>query len=237
VVAAVHQGAWKSPRCFTRLLLPLLPPQLWGRCTACRLMRAPRRKSDTKRRGRRRPTRAGRKRPRWMGITGRARTCGFATWVAVAVIEAPGATFIRRQGPGKRDAHAMIARGKIDLAFAVAIAEFQQPAHTVDAQPFDHVARPAAAVGLAGQAPLGREHAIAAHRRNVTLEVGLVAEQKSVLELPLDVRCGAGRGLRVDRLSAPGREHKEEADDKERAHGICRDRLRPMIGMADAAEM
>jgi len=81
----------------------------------------------------------------------------------------------------------MIARGKIDLAFAVAIAEFQQPAHTVDAQPFDHVARPAAAVGLAGQAPLGREHAIAAHRRNVTLEVGLVAEQaESVLDLPLD---------------------------------------------------
>jgi hypothetical protein len=157
--------------------------------------------------------------------------------VAVAVIEAPGATFIRRQGSGKRDAHAMIARGKIDLAFAVAIAEFQQPAHTVDAQPFDHVARPAAAVGLAGQAPLGREHAIAAHRRNVTLEVGLVAEQaESVLDLPLDVRCGAGRGLRVDRLS-PGREHKEEADDKERAHGICRDRLRPMISMADAAEM
>jgi hypothetical protein len=36
---------------------------------------------------------------------------------------------------------------------------------------------------------------------------------------------------------SPGREHKEEADDKERAHGICRDRLRPMISMADAAEM
>src|SRR6478672_12415312 len=53
--------------------------------------------------------------------------------VAVAVIEAPGATFIRRQDPGQRDAHAMIARGKIVLAVAVAIAEFQQAAHTVDA--------------------------------------------------------------------------------------------------------
>jgi hypothetical protein len=41
----------------------------------------------------------------------------------------------------------------------------------------------------------------------------------------------------VDRLAAPGREHEEEADDKERAHGICRDRLGRMISMADAAEM
>ena len=158
--------------------------------------------------------------------------------VAVAVVEAPGATFVRRHGSGKHDAHTMIARGKIALAFAVAIAEFQEQARTVDAQPFDHVACPTAAVGLAGQAPLGREHAIAAHRGNVTLEVGLVAEQaESVLDLPLDVWCGAGCGLRVDRLSAPGREHKKEADDKERAHGICRDRLRRMISMADAAEM
>ena len=132
----------------------------------------------------------------------------------------------------------MIARGKIALAFAVAIAGFQEHARTVDAQPFDHVARPAAAVGLARQTPLGREHAAAAHRGNVTLEVGLVAEQaESVFDLPLDVRRGAGCGLRVDRVSAPGREHEEEADDKERAHGICRDRLRRMISMADAAEM
>jgi len=131
----------------------------------------------------------------------------------------------------------MIAWGKIALALAVAIAEFEQPARAVDAQPIDRVARPAAAVGLARQAPLGREHATAAHRGSVTLEVGLVAEQaESAFDLPLDVRCGAGCGLRVDRLSAPGREHKE-ADDKERAHGICRDRRRPMISMADAAEM
>src|SRR5262249_59224553 len=63
--------------------------------------------------------------------------------VAVAVVEAPGATFIGRQGPGKRDAHAVVARRQIALALAVAIAGFQQPARTVDAQPFHHVARPA----------------------------------------------------------------------------------------------
>jgi len=158
--------------------------------------------------------------------------------VAVAVVEAPGAALVRRQGSGKRDADAMIARGKIALALAVAVAEFEKPAGAVDAQPFDHLARPAAAVALAGQALLSREHAAAAQRGNVTLEVGLVAEQaESAFDLPLDVRCGAGRGLRVDRLSAPGRQHEEEADDEERAHGICRDRRRPMISMADAAEM
>jgi hypothetical protein len=74
----------------------------------------------------------------------------------------------------------------------------------------------------------------------VALEVDLVAEQaESVLDLPVDMRSGAGCRLRVDRLSAPGREHKEEADQKERAHGISRDRpmRRAMISMADAAEM
>src|SRR5215472_17673377 len=149
-----------------------------------------------------------------------ART-GHLPRVAVAVVEGPGATFIRRQGSGKRHAHAVVARRQIALAFPVAIAEFQEPAGAVDAQPFDQVARPAAAVALACQAPLGRQHATAVRRGNVTLEVGLVAEQaEPVLDFPLDVRCGAGGGLRMDSVSAPGREQEEEANDKERAHGI-----------------
>ena len=57
----------------------------------------------------------------------------------------------------KHHAHAVVARRQIALAFPVAIAEFQEPARAVDAQPFDRVARPAAAVALACQAPLGRE--------------------------------------------------------------------------------
>ena len=134
----------------------------------------------------------------------------------------------------------MIVRGKVAFAFAVAIAQFQELARAVDAQSFDHIARPAVAIGLSGQAPFGREHATAAHRGNVALEVNLVAEQaESVLDLPLDMGSGAGCRLRVDRLSSPGREHKEKADHKERAHGISRDRpmRRDMISMADAAEM
>src|SRR5262249_56320335 len=105
------------------------------------------------------------------------------------------------KGSGMCDAQGMIAWGKISLALAVAIAEFEQPARAVDAQPIDRVARPAAAVGLARQAPLGREHATAAHRGNVTLELGLVAEQAaSAFDLPLDAPCGAARGLRQDRF-------------------------------------
>src|SRR5262249_60639371 len=91
--------------------------------------------------------------------------------VAVAVVEAPGPTFIGRQGSAKRDAHGVIARRQIALAFAIAVAGFQQPAGAVDAQPFDQVARPAAAVALACQTPLGRQHAIAMRRGNVTLEI------------------------------------------------------------------
>src|SRR5262249_58775527 len=105
------------------------------------------------------------------------------------------------------------------------------PAGAVHARPFAQVARPAAAVALACQTPLGRQHAIAMRRGNVTLEVGFVAEQaESALDLPLDVWRGAGCGLRVDSVSAPGREQEEEeANDEESAHGVCRDRASPCL--------
>jgi len=41
--------------------------------------------------------------------------------VTVAVVEAPNAAFIGRQSSGEADAHAVIARRQIDLAFAVAM--------------------------------------------------------------------------------------------------------------------
>jgi len=47
----------------------------------------------------------------------------------------------------------------------------------IDAEPLDDIPRPTAAVAVLGQEPLGREHAIAAHRIDVALEVGLAAEQ------------------------------------------------------------
>jgi hypothetical protein len=52
----------------------------------------------------------------------------------------------------------MIARRQIDLAHAVPLADFQQPAGTVDAQALHRIAGPAAAIGLARQQPLGGQH-------------------------------------------------------------------------------
>src|SRR5262249_8658327 len=157
--------------------------------------------------------------------------------VAVAVVEAPGAAFIGRHGSGEGDADAVIARRQIAFALAVALAEFQQPAGTVDAQPFDRVARPAATVALARQALLGREHATAARRGNVTLEIGLAAEQaESVLHLPPDVWCGAGCGLRMDSVSAQV-ENRRRKPTTRRARMACAAIDRPMLSMPDAAEM
>jgi hypothetical protein len=143
--------------------------------------------------------------------------------VTVAVVETPHTAFVGGQCSGKRDAHAVIARRKIDLAFAVTVAEFEQPARTIDAQPLDHIARPAAAVALFCQPPLGRQHAIAARRFDVALEVGLVAEEpKPVLDVPLDARRTARSRLGAKRLAATG---KHEQEDKQKAweHSVCRD--------------
>ncbi len=149
---------------------------------------------------------------------------------AVAVVEAPDATFIGWQGSGKRDADAVVARRQIDFALAVAIAEFQQLARAVDAQPFDRVARPAAAVALACQAPLGREHAIAVRRGDVTLEVGLVAEQaKPVLDFPLDVqRVAALRSAAWAACPHQVENRSEKANDKEMSAWRLPRSIRPM---------
>jgi hypothetical protein len=132
--------------------------------------------------------------------------------VTVAVVEAPDAAFIGRQGSGKRDPHPMIARRQIVLALPVAIAEFQQPARAIEAQPFDDIARPTAAVTFLCQAPLGREHATMAHGVHVTLEVGLAAEQpEPVLDFPLDARRPAvlvWRGQRRRRNTKTRRERR-----------------------------
>ena len=89
-------------------------------------------------------------------------------------------------------------------------------------------ARPAAAVAVVGQAPLGREHAIAAHRIDVALEVGLAAEQaKAAFHFPLDVRRAGGARLRPRGIAAAACDEDEKGEDKNRAHGVCRDRARP----------
>src|SRR5262249_51984398 len=105
-------------------------------------------------------------------------------------------------------------------------ARLQQLAGAIDAKALDHVAGPAAAIGLERQVLLGREHALAAQGRDVTLEVGLAAKQaKAVLDLPLDARSAAGAPLLgMGRGSAPGREQKcNEAEETELTHGVRSD--------------
>src|SRR5262245_15933889 len=142
--------------------------------------------------------------------------------VTVAVIEAPHAAFIGRQGSAERDADAVIARRHIDFALAVALAGFQEPAGAVDAEPVDDVARPTAAVAVLGQEPLGRDHAIAAHRTDVALEVGLAAEQaKAALHFPLDVWRAGGFTFRAGNVAAATRNHDRKGEDENRKHSVC----------------
>jgi hypothetical protein len=84
----------------------------------------------------------------------------------------------------------MIGGRQIDLACAVALAEFHQAAGAVDAETLDRVARPAAAVALLGEPLLGAENAVVAPGCDMALEIALAAEQtKPVLDLPLDARA------------------------------------------------
>jgi sugar phosphate permease len=50
----------------------------------------------------------------------------------VAVVEAPYAAFIGWQGSAQRHADAVIVRRQVDLALAVPLAKFQQPAGAID---------------------------------------------------------------------------------------------------------
>ena len=156
----------------------------------------------------------------------------------IAVVEAPDAPFIRGHRSGKHDADAVVARRQIDLAHAVPLADFQQLAGAVDAQSLHRIAGPAAAIGLARQQPLGRQHPVAARCGDVTLEVGVAAEQaKPVLDLPLDAWRAAASQFGVGSRSAPGREHEgNEAKDTEMAHGT-RQNNGAMTSTPDAAEM
>ena len=113
----------------------------------------------------------------------------------------------------------MIAGREIDFARAVALAEFHQPAGAIDAEAFDGVARPAAAVALDREPLLGAEHAVVAPRRDVTLEIGLAAEQpEAVLDLPLDARFCARRLCKGGRIRDERKQQGSQADNG-KAHG------------------
>ncbi len=118
----------------------------------------------------------------------------------------------------------MVARAQIIFALAVAVAGFQQLARPVDAQPLDGVARPAAAVALAREPLLRRQHRVGVGR-DVALEIGLAAEQaEAVLDLPLDGRSGVRLGK--GRHSGAGREQRGcQAQRDEKPHDRRHDKV------------
>ncbi len=115
--------------------------------------------------------------------------------LAGAVLEAPLAAHVRRQRAGEHDADRVVAWREIVLARAVAIAALDQPSAAIDAQALHDVAGPAAAIAADFQPALGAEHAVVTRRGDVTLEVGLAAEQaEAVFDLPLDAGGGGAGG-------------------------------------------
>jgi hypothetical protein len=117
----------------------------------------------------------------------------------------------------------MITRGQIVLALAIAITGFEQIARSIDAQPLDHVARPAAAIGLARKTPLRRKYADASTGGDMTLEIGFIAEQpKPVLDLPLDAQRSAAARLSTGGASGRRERDRSEAEnqDGKMAHAI-----------------
>jgi hypothetical protein len=91
----------------------------------------------------------------------------------------------------------MIRRRQVAFLHVVAIAGFADAALQIDAEPVDHVARPAAAVALHFERLFGREDAAIAGAFDVEQEVALLAEQaEAAADLPGDLQRSVGRGLR-----------------------------------------
>jgi len=149
--------------------------------------------------------------------------CAFElTGFARAVFERPGAPNGIRRRCGEHDADAMVAGRQIDFARAVALAEFHQPAGTIDAQAFDRIAGPAAAVALDRKPPLGTQDAVVAPGGEMALEIGFAAEQaKAILDLPLDPRLGAARRLRKRGRIRDERKQKCGQGERGKTHGGC----------------
>ena len=62
----------------------------------------------------------------------------------------------------------------------------------------------------------------------VALLVGLATEQaKAVLDFPLDARRAGGGRLGPRGIAAAACDEEEEGEEKNRAHGVCRNRPRP----------
>src|SRR5262249_44043841 len=105
----------------------------------------------------------------------------------LTILEGPGAGGAGGDRARKLDRDAVILRREIIFAAAVALARLHQLARAVDTQAVDHIARPTSTIAGARQPLFCREHTVAGIGGDMTLEIGLVAEEtKAVLDLPFD---------------------------------------------------
>src|SRR5689334_20562258 len=108
----------------------------------------------------------------------------------------------------------MIARRQVWLTLTVALAGFKEIARPVDAKPLDDIARPAAPIGLARQAPFCREHSFAAIGCDMTVKIGFVAEQpKTILDFPFDARSATPPDLGPGEGFAPRQRCENRCND------------------------
>ena len=113
---------------------------------------------------------------------------------AVAVVERPGAGGADRNRAGEADRDRMIDRRQIAFLDVVAGAGLADAALQIDAEPVDHVARPAAAVALQFQRLFGGEDAAVARALDMEQEIAFLAEQaEAVADLPGDLHRRIGR--------------------------------------------
>ncbi len=157
----------------------------------------------------------------------------------VAVVERPRAARVRRRGSLQHDGDAMVSRRQVRLALPVALALFEQPAAAVEAQPLDHVARPAATVACLGQPRLRLEYAVAAMDGDMAFEISFRAKQpEAVLDLPCDAQLAAGRRLGGSRTIEPAAEqHGGAGQTQEDTHGHPQSREVRGFSTRDAAKM
>ncbi len=116
---------------------------------------------------------------------------------AAAVIEGPGAGGADRNLAGEAHGDRMVGRRQIVFLHIVAGAGLADAALQIDAEPVDHVARPAAAVALQFQRLLGGENAAAFRGIDMDLEIAFLPEQaEAVTDFPRNLHGRVGIGLR-----------------------------------------
>ena len=103
----------------------------------------------------------------------------------VAIVEGPGAGRADRDRTAQPHRDRMLRRRQVAFADVVATAGLVDATGEIDAEPVDHVARPAAAVALRLELLFGGQHAPGPHALGMQQKIPLLAKQpKTVAHFP-----------------------------------------------------